>query len=466
MKKIFSIFPLFFGLVAAAPVLAQQQKNDYSPLIKQSYSNYKDVYNPDTNVVYESGDALLTTSHADLSLERVKFFVPPGTKRFTVSFLTYLSPQESKATGRFGAVPTKTAADVTAATMLRSTANTLERLVAGEELPFYSPGGSGNLGISQPYQFDTFQVNSGGYIYLHILSVPGGKVKTLQTRMVVEEACYRSWYTNAQWDAQGNPDENATHTCAGSSGGTPTPLTGITLSRAVWNAATDANNTTITVTPQPAGAVLPTCTSSLPNLLTAGPVSATGAQFIINPTALTATTPVTITCGEKTATLELQLAGTVAVVQTKELTAVDGLAQLVVTLKHTDAELLLANTEVDYWVLGTPTAFVYAGTNELFFLSALDAGGFEWKYFSPSLNFAPFLFKKALRPYSLTTTKLQNLTIPLGFSANDFKDLGVKVDLWYNQKNGGYHRVGTIWDFATDGIATTPVTTENTDTGS
>ena len=207
------------SLCALITQVAAEQKSDYSPLIKQGYSDYREAYNPNAKVVYESGDALLTTSHADISLERVKFFVPPGTKRFTVSFLTYLSSQESKATGRFRDVPTKTASEVQSATMIRNTSNTLERLVAGEELPFYSPGGSGNLGISEPYQFDNFQVNSGGYIYLHILSVPGGMVKTLQTRMVVDEACYRSWYANAKWDAQGNPDENATHTCAGSTGG-------------------------------------------------------------------------------------------------------------------------------------------------------------------------------------------------------------------------------------------------------
>lgn len=191
-------------------------KNEYTPLVKVGYSGYKDFYNPDTKVVYEGGNALLTTSHSDVTLTKIKLFVPPGTKFFTVSFLTYLGTQESKAVGRFGKVPNGTAAEVTAATMIRNTANILERLTNGEELPFYSPGGSGNLGISEPYQFDTFQVSQGGYIYLHVLSVPGDVVKTLQTRMTIDESCYRSWYAHARWDSQGNPDEQATHNCAGS----------------------------------------------------------------------------------------------------------------------------------------------------------------------------------------------------------------------------------------------------------
>lgn len=195
---------------------SDRDKSEYSSLVKTGYSGYRDSYNPATKIVYEGSDALLTTSHNDLRISKVKIFVPPGTRLFTASFLTYLGSEESKAAGRFGEVPVSTAANVTAATMMRNTTHTLERLMAGEELPFYSPGGSGNLGISEPYQFDTFKASKGGYIYINVMSVPGGVIKTLQTRMTVDETCYRSWYANAKWDSQGNPDENATHTCAGS----------------------------------------------------------------------------------------------------------------------------------------------------------------------------------------------------------------------------------------------------------
>lgn len=436
IRNAFYILPLLFGFMVATPAVAQQ-KGDYSPLVKQGYSDYKETYNPDTKVVYEGGDALLTTSHTDLSLERVKFFVPPGTKRFTVSFLTYLSPQEAKAAGRFGAVPTSTAADVTAATMIRNTANTLERLVAGEELPFYSPEGSGNLGISEPYQFDTFRVNNGGYVYLHVLSVPGGMVKTLQTRMVVDEVCYRSWYAHAQWDAQGNPDENATHTCAGSTGTTAPALTGITLSPTTWNGTTNAANTTVTVKPEPAGATLPTCTASPANLLTAGVASATQAQFSIIPTAVTAVnTKATINCGGKTASLTLQPANA-DVVQIKDnLPSVDLSGNLVLNFK-----------------LVRPAADIVGKTKTSFWLAArIPTDGFfftqdQWFFLTPNAWEQMILPNPSLVAYKTNQTPKTEtaLVSPINLPKSLLTEFNVEIHFGYMDAEGGFKNMGIVW---------------------
>lgn len=436
LRNAFYILPLLFGFMVAAPAVAQQ-KGDYSPLVKQGYFDYKDVYNPDTKVVYESGDALLTTSHTDLSLERVKFFVPPGTKRFTVSFLTYLSPQEAKAAGRFGAVPTSTAADVTAATMIRNTANTLQRLVAGEELPFYSPEGSGNLGISEPYQFDTFRVNNGGYIYLHVLSVPGGMVKTLQTRMVVDEACYRSWYAHAQWDAQGNPDENAAHTCAGSTGTTAPALTGITLSPTTWSGVTNAANTTVTVKPEPAGATLPACTASPANLLTAGAASATQAQFSIIPTAVTAVnTKATINCGGKTASLTLQPANA-DVVQIKDnLPSVDLSGNLVLNFKLArPAADIVGKTKTSFWVAAR------IPTDGFFFTQD------QWFFLTPNAWEQMVLPNPSLVAYKTNQTpKTETVLVsPINLPKSLLTEFNVEIYFGYMDAEGGFKNMGIVW---------------------
>lgn len=464
-----------FTLLLVASAAVAQTADNYVPLVGTGgYTNFKTSYTPEAlNVSSTSSVVTLRTRHSGLGQSRVKIFVPPGAKKLRTSIITYAVNEPARAAARFALPPISLVSDVVpdvnGSTDVRKT---LENLQNGQELRFYSPERSGVLMVATADAGSTYQGNKGGYIYLNFFSIPGGSFMSFDTQVEVEKTCYQSWYNSINqsnaWTSAGNPRDEDTHTCAGSDGGSvvvPPALTGIALSRTSWNAATDAANTAITVTPQPAGAVLPTCTPSLPNLLTAGPASATGAQFVINPAALTATTAVTVTCGDKTATLNLQPADTVALVQTKKLTAVDGLAQLAVTLKHTDAELA-ANTKVNYWVVAmVPRGFPFFVQDEWFFRSALDTGGFEWKQLTASLDVAPLIFKKAEHPYLFTTTKLQSLTIPLGFSAVEFKNLGIKIDLWYNQNDGGYQRVGTIWDFTTDGAVTTPVTTAETPPG-
>lgn len=194
-----------------------QEKREYTPFVHTGYSEYIFNSNPEsTKVLHSNGETIITTSHGNFSLEKIKLFMPPGTKRFYAKFQTYLSPTEAKAAVRFGALPVKKANDVNTGTSFTEFDETLGRLLAGEELAFYCQGGCGALSISAPNSFDDAKAAKGGYIYIHLLSIPGGKILSIQTRMIVDEACYRSWYANAKWDAQGNPDENVEHTCSGS----------------------------------------------------------------------------------------------------------------------------------------------------------------------------------------------------------------------------------------------------------
>lgn len=191
--------------------------SDYKPLVKLGYTDYKTNYNPETNITYENGNALLTTSHPDLTIKKLKFFVPPGTKAFSVSYITYKSPEESKMAARFGSIPTITAEEIIPDTMGGDARNTLRRLTeGGEELSFYSPGDSGLLVVSTRDVSDDLIVSKGGYIYFNILSVPGGKIMSLKTILIVDSAIYRRWYdSEGKWDLEGNPKEGVVHTVNG-----------------------------------------------------------------------------------------------------------------------------------------------------------------------------------------------------------------------------------------------------------
>ncbi len=457
------------ALLGQGTALAQNTKSDYLAIVGNSgaTTGFQSTKIPSTLKSVNFGTPyavkMIEYEAVDSSPGKMKFFLPPGTVAFDANLYFFLAYQEGKGVLRLNQPPETSFTNISPANVF-TTENlggstgraydetVLNNLIAGKEVRYFSEGGSANFMVLSSPQNLVQPMSTGGYVYGNF-QYPGGRLQRSLWKIYVKADCYDQWFnsTSTQWNTFGNPDENATHTCAGSSGGTPTPpeLTGITLSRAVWNAATDANNTTITVKPQPAGAVLPACTASPSNLLTAGPASPTEALFNIIPSAVTAATPaVTLTCGSQSQTLDLQPVGTVATLQNTVVpTEVDGKAELQVILKHTDAELE-ANTDVTYWVAASvPQQFPFFNQNEVFLLASLSEGGFAWKVFEKSFDVNTVIFDKKTSPYNAVVTKQQKIKIPLQFSINQFKQLGIKIHLFYSQNGVNIHQVGsTIWD--------------------
>jgi hypothetical protein len=95
------------------------------------------------------------------------------------------------------------------------TRRSLSQLVSGQELRFFTPAGSGGISISTPEASDLYQVpqNSGNWIYIHVMSVPGNSILNLQHRFEINQDCYLRWYQKAQWDSDGNPRAGVSHDC-------------------------------------------------------------------------------------------------------------------------------------------------------------------------------------------------------------------------------------------------------------
>lgn len=225
MKKKFSKLSLLLSVALFSNISFSQDNRNYFPLVGgDSYVGYKERYNPIgglTNI--GGGIGLLISSHNNIPYQKIKIFIPPGTKGLGVGLLTSMGSQESKMAARFKSPPIATAENINVNTGILDPNISLELLINGassnKELYFYSPPNSGTLSTFRYNSRSTYQTDTGGYIYLNTLSIPGSYIKSLQATLTIDEACYRSWYANAQWDAQGNPDENASHTCAGSTGG-------------------------------------------------------------------------------------------------------------------------------------------------------------------------------------------------------------------------------------------------------
>jgi len=200
---------------------------------------------------------------------------------------------------RFGSPPAGSALNVTpenaASVDISKVVQTLTANGGGVELPFSAPASAGALKLSSRSGDinQSILTNIGGWVYISALQVPGNRIYELNTSVTVDESCYRSWFAGAQWDASGNPAEDVTHTCSGSSGGTP--LTGITLSA---NTLIKGSNTTINITPLPSAASLGSCSlvyaqgdSNLLNLSGATIALAGGSNSI------TTSKQVTLQCG-------------------------------------------------------------------------------------------------------------------------------------------------------------------------
>ena len=207
---------LFSGALALA-----QTTTEYSALVGTAGSTgFQQLNAPGSSAVRgEPGVTTIRTSHDGLSQDKVKIFVPPGTMRWKVSMVTYRVDQDARAAARFGSTPVSTFGDILPGTAISDQRQSLRKLLAGEELKFYSPGNSGVLSIAGSESTDVTPSATGGYIYLNFLSVPGSQIYSFQTYLDVQSDCYSNWYANARWDASGNPLEGASHTCSGSTGG-------------------------------------------------------------------------------------------------------------------------------------------------------------------------------------------------------------------------------------------------------
>ncbi len=297
--------------------------SDYTPLVGRSNSSFNTIYSPDPSAAGSvlsidatAKEVLLVSSQGQSNNLRWRTFLPPGTKVFEAALFTFSNAVETKVAGRFGVVPVSFSEQVTqqaSDSFLRSEA--LSKLLAGSELLYFSPlvtfadgtqAGSGTTRLSARQEDTSTQVVStkGGWVYFNTLQAPGNFIKNIDVRVTVDEACYRNWFANAQFDLSGNPREDVDHTCSGSSGTPIVALTQIVLSGA---SLTKDTSNTINITPLPSGATLPTCTATDASGVTSTQVNISGGTISLNPSAasISANQTVIIRCGQTTASLTI-----------------------------------------------------------------------------------------------------------------------------------------------------------------
>lgn len=226
-KKSIITFAAALSLFVQGHAFAQiSAANTYKPLVGTGgYSDFKNQYSPySQNIANSNGNGTVTlrSRHSAMGELKVKFFVPPGVKKFRTSFIPYMANQPGRAAARFLSPPTYSAYQATYQNSNKDLEKTLELLQSNpnQDLLFYSPEGSGVLMMSiSSSGLSSYQGEKGGYVYIDFGGIPGGKFMSFDIQLEVDENCYKSWYqsmsNNNGWDGAGNPKDGKTHICSG-----------------------------------------------------------------------------------------------------------------------------------------------------------------------------------------------------------------------------------------------------------
>lgn len=194
------------------------------PLYNSGFKNFKDVYKPQSSMLMDmassgaSGEKCyrISTRHSaeKLTSNKLRVYLPPGTKTFYISVLTYYDlTTEQVASYRFNAPPISTIdkAGLDGSFWAADTKRNLEYIVGGREyVGKVGAGGNimpsfGTITGNDYLNHYIYKTPQGGWLYMNFLRIIGGKAYHMETRACVDPVTYENWYRSAKWDQDGNP---------------------------------------------------------------------------------------------------------------------------------------------------------------------------------------------------------------------------------------------------------------------
>ena len=317
-----SLLKLIASGVIGLSTLSSAFAADYWPLVGRDRTGFDTKYSPYggnsvLGIDSASKEVSLISSYGQTKEVKWRTFIPPGTKTFEGSLLTFSNAVETIAAARFGEPPISELYEVSSSSSdLFVRSKILSNLVSGTEVTYYSPlvtfsngtqAGSGSTRLSARPETDQPMTSKGGWVYFNVMQSPGDYIKNLDIRVVVDETCYKSWFAKAKFDSSGNPAENVEHTCAGSGSNNndgnnnASDLIAIALS----SPTITQGGSTVTINPAPNYVSLPTCTASDSSGATSKLVQVVGSTISVlsGAQSVSARQDVTIRCNGKTAVL-------------------------------------------------------------------------------------------------------------------------------------------------------------------
>ena len=184
---------------------------DYTAIVGRGNTGFRYVFEPDSPSLPADGGRVSMYSVVGRSTRRKwRVWLPPGACALQATLLTFVdmgaNAPGAKVLVRLGEPPAGGLASVTpengAAVDL---ANVLAALVAGAEVPCYSPASAGAVKLSDGRVDSPPVTTTGQWLYINALQVPGNEIFEIVVRVTVDEAAYLAWYDSAVWDDYGNP---------------------------------------------------------------------------------------------------------------------------------------------------------------------------------------------------------------------------------------------------------------------
>lgn len=180
---------------------------DYIALVGRQTTDFKTLFAPGSNMLAaEAGVVTMAGQCGDSTNLLWRVWIPPGAKCLQATMYAYYGAPACKVLMRMGKPPVGGLDSVTpenaAAVDLR---NVLASLLAGAEVPCYTPIEGGAVKLSDGSMDSPVVGTTWGWLYIKALQMPGQKVYQLDVRVTADEAQYRQWYASAIWDAYGNP---------------------------------------------------------------------------------------------------------------------------------------------------------------------------------------------------------------------------------------------------------------------
>ncbi len=193
------------------------------------FKNFKTIYHPD-QLTFRDVDAgfapglkcyNMQVRHNSASLrassilQRYRVFIPPGTKSFDMTTMTYWDTTTKQAiTLKLDSPPESTYEETLSHENFPRSPNEmrfLEYLFNGQEFRSYVgeqgnvlPRVSGGTNYSVTPQY-LYQTSRGGWLYFNQIKLVGDVVMNIEIQMCVDPTAYKNWYNSAQWDTDVNP---------------------------------------------------------------------------------------------------------------------------------------------------------------------------------------------------------------------------------------------------------------------
>lgn len=180
--------------------------DDYRALVGRKTNDFKSLFVPGSDMLAEDDGIVTLAGQCGDSFHLLwKIWIPPGVKSLQATMYVYHNITPGKALMRFGQPPVGNANSVTPENAAAvDLSNVLDTLLAGAEVPCYTPEFGGSIKLSASMNSDA-RDNAGGWLYIKAVQTPGNKVYQLDARVTADAEKYKEWYASAVWDAEGNP---------------------------------------------------------------------------------------------------------------------------------------------------------------------------------------------------------------------------------------------------------------------